>query len=166
MPKYDSGFISNGYESGGEGRKRNERALKAIRAEFKAQHKAAREAAIAAGRGGNSGGPSHSGGFPSVGAFARGRFRGRGIGRGGMMHVPPGGPGMNLQGFHISKLNTGRGQVLPGMPHLGILPNMSNMNFTGQHMPQQFEQPAPEPQQGLFGNAHGGDEEHDSSNFN
>jgi hypothetical protein len=56
MPKYDSGFISSGYESGGEGRKKNERALKAERAEFKAQQKAAREAAIAARRGGHFGG--------------------------------------------------------------------------------------------------------------
>jgi hypothetical protein len=61
MPKYDSGFISSGYESGEEGRKKNERALKAERAEFKAQQKAAREAAIAARRGGHFGGQSYPG---------------------------------------------------------------------------------------------------------
>jgi len=82
------------------------------------------------------------------------------------MHVPPGGPDMNLQGFQMRKLNTGRGQMLPGMPHPGIPPNMMNINFAGQHVPQQLEQPAPEPQQGLFGNAQSGDEEQDFNNFN
>jgi len=61
MPKYDSGFIGSGYESGGEGRKKNEQALKAERAEFKAQHNAVREAAIAARRGGHFWGQSYPG---------------------------------------------------------------------------------------------------------
>jgi hypothetical protein len=43
----------------------------------------------------------------------------------------------------MPKLNTGKGQILPGMPHPGILQSMIYLNFAGPHMPQQFEQPTP-----------------------
>jgi len=65
----------------------------------------------------------------------------------------------------MPKLNTGRGQILLGMLHLGMLQSMIYLNFAGPHMPQQFEQPTPEPQQGLFENAQGVNEEQGFNNF-